>query len=156
MAYTCTIRESFSCRLILAAALKPSGISLLHCCHKQCLRLKECLSPLFLSALMMTHTPAHPAEISSHAPEREKEEWDLFFFFASNTHNSCSCVLIYLPCLHKYLYSSAFPVVPCRVEIQLVLSHCKTLECVMHLLGKPFSYLQPRGFRGTFKSTNCI
>lgn len=30
-------------------------------------------SPLFLSALMMTHTSAHPTEISSHAPERERK-----------------------------------------------------------------------------------
>lgn len=30
-------------------------------------------APLSLPALMMTHTPAHPTEIFSHAPERENE-----------------------------------------------------------------------------------
>lgn len=48
------------------------GVSMLHCCHKLCLRLKECLF-LSHSAMMMTHTPTRPAEIFSHATDSERE-----------------------------------------------------------------------------------
>ena len=60
---------------------------------------------------MMTHTPTHPAEISSHAPEREREreregerEKRVFFYVARThtipVHVSCSvCLFTEIPVL---------------------------------------------------------
>lgn len=89
-------------------------------------------SPVFPSALMMTHTPAHPTEISSHAPQRErkseigrksqKEEY-IQYVRAEKQRNTRFCVLICLLCLLKYLRSSAFLLAPCRAEMRLVFLH---------------------------------
>lgn len=89
-------------------------------------------SPLFRSLhwwwLTLQHTLQksplmHPrGRESGGERERERKERDIFVYVPV-THNACSCVLIYLLHLHKYLNSSAFLAVPCRVEMQLVFLH---------------------------------
>lgn len=131
-AYTYTIWESFTCCLILAVDFKPikeAGCLVFPCCIaaiSTAFDLKNA-SPLVLSLhwwwLTLQHTLQKSPLTHPRGREREKEERDVFFYVPL-THNTCSCVLIYLLCLHKYLYSSAFPLVSCRVEMQLVFLHC--------------------------------
>lgn len=79
-----------------------------------CLWLKECLSTLSLSAMMMTHTPTLPAEIFHHATERKRGSGrGTWFFNASlNAPNTCSYIMLYPLCLFTELvqYSLWFPV----------------------------------------------
>lgn len=70
--------------------LSEAGCTVFPCCIAAIsLPLKECLSLLSLPALMMTHTPTHPAEISSHAPKRERGRGERCIIL-------CSCYMQYL------------------------------------------------------------
>lgn len=102
------------------------GVSMLHCCHKLCLRLKECLSPLSLSLCNDddSHSntpcrnllPCYPQRASERERTRERKERDVFLYVALTEYLfTPSCVLpAFSVCLEKYLYSSVFPLVSQR------------------------------------------
>lgn len=127
MAYTFTIWESSTCCLILAVDSKPvketrpSGVSLLHCIHMHCLRLKECLSPLSLSLhrwwLTLQHTlqksPLMHPRGRERRGERKRKKREGFFLFMCPEHTmpvhvSWSTYSIYTnTCTHQH--SLRFP-----------------------------------------------
>lgn len=162
IAYTCTIWESFTCCLILAVDFKPikeAGRLVFPCCIaaiSTAFDLKNASPLFFLSALMMTHTPAHPAEISSHAPEREKEERDVFFYVPL-THTIAVCVSwstcsVYAN-TRTHQHSLWFPA---GWKFSWCFCTARPLSVLCIYSGKLFSYLRPRGFRSAFKFIKCI
>lgn len=109
-------------------------------------------SPLFFSLHWWWLTLQHTLQKSPlmHPREREsgrKKQREECVPYVPLTHNTRSCVLMCLLCLLKYLYSSAFLAVPCRVEMQLVFLHRYTRECIMHLFGQTILLSSTEGLK---------
>lgn len=91
---------------------------------------------------MMTHTPAHPAEISSHAPERERE-WrgerkrkkreGYFCLCACNTQCLFMCPDLPTP----FTQIPELISIPCgSLQGGNAAGVFAPLECIMHLFGQ--------------------
>lgn len=118
-------------------------------------------APLSLTALMMTHTPAHPTEIFSHAPKREWErdrgrergeekarKRSAFFTYRRKTpkHTFCShvppvpaCSVYSGTCAHQHSIW-----LPAGRECVWCFCTARPVSASRIYLGKQFCYLRPR------------